>query len=67
MKKNVGNFDAFLRITAGLSILGIGIKKDSNPFILLGSMTVAEGLTRFCPLLYLMGISTEEDNIIKIR
>lgn len=67
MKKNVGDFDAFLRITLGLSMLGVGIKRDSNPFILLGSMKVAEGLTRFCPLLYLMGISTEEDKIIRIR
>lgn len=67
MKKNVGDLDAFLRITLGLSMLGVGIKKDSNSFILLGSMKVAEGLTKFCPLLYLMGISTQKDNIIEIR
>lgn len=67
MKKNVGDLDAFLRITAGLSMLGLGIKRDSNSFILLGSMKVAEGLTRFCPLLYLMGISTEDDNMLKPR
>lgn len=58
MKKNVGDLDSFLRITAGLSMLGIGIKRDSNPLITLGSMTVAEGITRFCPLLDIMNTST---------
>ncbi|WP_432401361.1 YgaP family membrane protein [Wukongibacter sp. M2B1] len=60
MKKNVGDLDSFLRITAGLSMLGIGIRKNCNPLIMLGSMKVAEGITRYCPLLSLMGISTEQ-------
>ncbi len=59
MKKNVGDLDSFLRIAAGLSMLGIGIKKDCNPLILVGSMKVAEGIIRYCPLLSLMGMSTE--------
>jgi len=58
MKKNVGDLDSYLRITAGLSMLGMGIKRDSNPLIFLGSMKVAEGITRFCPLLDIMNIST---------
>ncbi|MCT4564240.1 MAG: DUF2892 domain-containing protein [Maledivibacter sp.] len=66
MKKNVGDLDAFLRITAGLSMLGMGIKRNSNSFILLGSMKVAEGITRFCPLFHLMGISTKEDDEIEV-
>ncbi|WP_432665502.1 DUF2892 domain-containing protein [Wukongibacter baidiensis] len=59
MKKNVGDLDSFLRIAAGLSMLGIGIRRDCNIMIVLGSMKVAEGITRYCPLLSLMGTSTE--------
>ena len=63
MKKNVGDLDSFIRITMGLSILGIGIKKDSNIMIFLGAMNVAEGITRFCPLLSLIKFSTRGDKI----
>lgn len=58
MEKNVGNFDANVRITAGLSFLGLGILKGSKPMIYLGAMKVAAGITRFCPILYLLDIST---------
>lgn len=66
MKKNVGDLDSFLRLTAGLSMLGIGIKKDSRSLILVGAMKVAQGITRFCPFLYMMGISTKENNMLQI-
>lgn len=66
MKKNVGELDSFLRIAAGLSLLGLGIKKESNSCIFLGSMKVAEGITKFCPLLYLMNTSTREGKPIRI-
>lgn len=58
MKKNVGEFDAYLRITAGLSMLGIGILKASKIMIGLGAMKVAEGITRFCPMLYILDLSS---------
>lgn len=67
MRKNVGDTDAFLRITAGLSMLGIGIKKHSNSFIFLGSMKVAEGITKFCPILYAFGVSTRRNSIMEIK
>lgn len=66
MKKNVGDLDSFLRIAAGLSLLGLGIKKESNSCIFLGSMKVAEGITKFCPLLRLMHMSTQENKPIRI-
>lgn len=59
MKKNVGDLDSYLRITAGLSMLGMGIKRECNSLIILGSMAVAEGITRYCPLLSLMDMSTK--------
>lgn len=66
MEKNVGDLDAYLRITGGLSMLGIGIARKSSSLIFLGSMKVAEGITRFCPLLYLLNFSTV-DNSIEIK
>ncbi|HHY82675.1 MAG TPA: DUF2892 domain-containing protein [Clostridiales bacterium] len=58
MVKNVGELDAYLRITGGLTLLSIGIMGSSKTLSLLGSMKVAEGITRFCPILYLMGKNT---------
>lgn len=60
MKKNVGDFDSYCRIVGGLTLFGFGIIKRSRPFILLGSMKVAEGITRWCPVLALLGLSTTE-------
>lgn len=64
MKENVGKIDSYLRITCGLTMLGIGVSKESNALIALGAMKVAEGVTKFCPMLYLMGKSTKNDDMI---
>ena len=58
MQKNVGNIDAYLRITGGLFMIGTGIMRSSKTMIGLGAMKVAEGITRFCPMLYLLNLST---------
>ena len=58
MLKNVGELDAYCRIAGGLTLLGIGIMGSSKTLSLIGSMKVAEGVTRFCPMLYLMGKNT---------
>jgi len=63
MEKNVGDLDAYLRITGGLAMLGFGIMHSSKTLTLLGSMKVAEGITRFCPLLYLMKKDTLDLNL----
>jgi len=60
LQKNVGDFDAFIRIWGGLLMLGLGITRDSAPLMVFGAGTVAEGITRFCPMLYVLGISTTE-------
>jgi len=62
LKKNVGDLDAFLRITAGLTFLGSGISRKSDFMILAGAMKVAEGITRFCPILNLLGKTTIKEN-----
>lgn len=58
MRENVGQLDAYIRISGGLTLLGWGISKKSMPAIVAGSMKVAEGVTRFCPMLYLLGLDT---------
>lgn len=58
MQKNVGNLDAYMRITGGLFMIGTGIMRSSKTMIGLGAMKVAEGITRFCPMLYLLNLST---------
>jgi len=64
--KNVGRIDAYMRITMGLFMFGKGINKNSNTEVFLGSMKVAEGITRFCPMFYLLGLSSNnKSNSIK--
>ena len=58
MRQNVGQLDAYIRVTSGLTLLGWGIGKKSMPAMVAGSMKVAEGVTRFCPMLYLLGLDT---------
>ncbi len=69
MRKNVGTVDASIRITIGLLGLAYGIGRMSRrphrtPWLLMtmSAMKVAEGVTRFCPMLYSMGINTRTAN-----
>jgi len=68
MRKNVGTLDASMRITLGLIGLAYSIGRMSRrpyraPWFLMtmSAMKVAEGLTRFCPMLYAMGTNTRND------
>ncbi|MEJ8547668.1 YgaP family membrane protein [Brevibacillus borstelensis] len=65
MRRNVGTVDAMIRITAGLVGLAYGVGKMSRrphrtPWLLMtmSAMKVAEGATRFCPMLYAMDTDT---------
>lgn len=62
LKKNVGNLDAYLRLVTGFSMFGYGIMKRSKLSIILGSIKIAEGITGWCPILAIMGISTISEN-----
>jgi hypothetical protein len=69
MKKNVGTVDAIGRITFGLTGLAWATAKmvrhpyRTMPMIcaLLSAMKVAEGITRYCPMLDYLGVSTAEN------
>ncbi|BCJ86178.1 YgaP family membrane protein [Effusibacillus dendaii] len=67
IKQNVGNWDAYLRLTAGFTGLAFGIRRliEKNDtfaamMVMASAMKVAEGVTRICPLMHLMGVSTAE-------
>ncbi len=59
MQKNVGTVDALLRITFGLTGLAYCAARSRNRFPLcmaiISAMKVAEGITRFCPMLAIFG------------
>lgn len=73
MKKNVGTIDATIRITCGLAGLAWATAKmvrrpfSSSPMLVavLSAMKVAEGITRYCPMLDLMNANTLSKNSVK--
>ena len=66
MKRNVGLLDAYIRLTFGLFLLGLGIarlvRRPNRAFprflLLAGAMRIAEGITRFCPLFLALGVDS---------
>lgn len=68
MEKNIGTIDAYIRITLGFIMLGGGIMKKSPAKIVVGSWKLAEGMTRFCPMLYVFGMNTNHlDKVLPIK
>ena len=59
--KNVGRMDAYVRISAGLMMVSLGIMKHKGWMAALGSMKVAEGIPRYCPVLDALNLSTLSD------
>lgn len=66
LQKNIGTWDAIMRITGGLTGLAWSTSRMARKphsytplFIaMLSGMKVAEGITRFCPMLYMIGQNT---------
>lgn len=75
MQTNVGTLDATCRISLGLFSLGWSISRMTRyphrgTYIMVGmmsSMAVAQGITRYCPMLDMLGISTVERESAKIE
>ena len=67
MLKNVGTMDAYLRVTGGLMLLAFGaaamVRRPGLSQVLiigLGAAKVAEGITRYDPMMHAIGWSTVE-------
>lgn len=67
VSKNVGTVDRLLRLSLGYSLLGFGIARKSDLLMILGSIKVAEGITRFCVLYHVLGVNTLNDNLDTIN
>lgn len=58
MKKNVGNVERIIRISAGAGILSLAFVGPQSPWAYLGIVPLATGLLGWCPPYALLGIST---------
>ncbi|SMB83247.1 Protein of unknown function [Desulfonispora thiosulfatigenes DSM 11270] len=63
MKKNISDMEAFIRLWAGFSMLGVGIARDSSSMTILGSGKIAEGLFKYCPVKHLFQVTTKHKEI----
>ena len=58
MKKNMGTIDSLVRLTIGYFLYGKSIQRRSNILLFISAMTIAEGITRFCPFYHFLNLST---------
>lgn len=61
--KNIGRIDAGIRIALGLAFLGLAAVVNARPFLAIAAAVVGlgllgSGLSRFCPLYTVIGVST---------
>jgi hypothetical protein len=53
-----GTFDSHIRLFIGFYLLGAGVIKSSMFMTSLGAMKIATGISRFCPILHALKLST---------
>lgn len=58
MKANVGTIDRFLRVIAGLALIGLAASGTIGVWGYIGVVAVLTGLFSFCPLYPLIGLNT---------
>ncbi|HMS81035.1 MAG TPA: DUF2892 domain-containing protein [Burkholderiaceae bacterium] len=58
MKANVGGIDRVLRIVVGLVLVALAATGTVGAWGWIGVVPLVTGLTRFCPLYPLLGMST---------
>lgn len=58
MTRNIGQTDKVLRIVVGLVLLALAFVGPKTPLGWFGIVPLLTGLTGFCPLYTLLGIST---------
>lgn len=60
MKFNVGGLDQILRILVGIALIAIVFVGPKTPLGWIGVIPLVTGLTSFCPLYALLGMSTKK-------
>lgn len=58
MTRNIGFFDRYIRIAAGIALLLATVVGPKTLWGLVGIVPLATGLMRFCPIYRLFGFST---------
>lgn len=71
IEQNIGKIDRYIRLTAGLFLVGSALSArrqtlGSRTLLTIGSMSVAEGVLGWCPMMHLFGIQNT-DGAIGIR
>lgn len=59
MKANVGFVDMFIRIFAGVVLIGLSIAGVIGAWGYIGVVPLLTGLMKFCPAYTILGISTK--------
>ncbi|MEJ8801076.1 YgaP family membrane protein [Pontibacter sp. H249] len=69
MECNVGLVEQKARAIAGLTMVGIGAYYNSKPLALLGLISIATAMIRWCPINSLIGYNgcREEKSISKMK
>ena len=67
MKKNVGDLERIIRFVAGAAILSLAFWGPETPWAYLGIIPMATGLTGWCPLYALLGISTCKTSTTRVQ
>ena len=58
MKTNAGNFDRIARALLGIVLIALTLTGTIGAWGWIGIVPLATGLTRFCPLYPMLGMST---------
>jgi hypothetical protein len=58
LKRNVGSLDQWLRIGAGVVLLGLAVTGTIGAWGYIGVVPLVTGLLRICPLYSLLGLRT---------
>jgi hypothetical protein len=55
---NIGHTDRILRITVGVTLIGLAVFGITGPWAWIGVIPLATGIFRTCPAYNLLGINT---------
>jgi hypothetical protein len=55
---NIGHTDRILRITVGVTLIGLAVFGITGPWAWIGIIPLATGIFRTCPAYNLLGINT---------
>lgn len=58
MTCNIGHTDRILRITVGVTLVGLAVFGITGPWAWIGIIPLATGIFRTCPAYNLLGINT---------